>query len=99
MENHLQVDNTAPTLWLDLAKTYFETRVAQHWQIVAKKLKLEGKDAKDWMYFKETLIKAYKNVNLEQLARTKLRKLTQTSSMESYINKFQNLSIEIISYL
>jgi hypothetical protein len=97
MESYLQAGNTAPKLWVDLAKTYLETKVAQHWQIIAKNLQLEGKDAKDWVLFKEALIKAYGNVNPEQLARAKLAKLTQTSSVESYANKFQNLCAEIIT--
>jgi hypothetical protein len=48
------------------------------------------------MYFKEALIKAYRDVNPEQLARTKLGKLSQTSSVVSYANKFQNLCAKII---
>ena len=28
MESYLQASNTAPTLWVDLAKTYLETKVA-----------------------------------------------------------------------
>jgi hypothetical protein len=83
--------NTLPCFWVDLAKTYLEARVAQHWQNVAKTLELEGKDAKVWMFFKDALIKAYGNINLEQLAHTKLSKLTHTSSVENYANKFQNL--------
>ena len=38
MESYLQAGNTAPKLWVDLAKTYLETKVAQHWQIIAKNL-------------------------------------------------------------
>jgi hypothetical protein len=60
-------------------------------------LQLECKDAKDWMYFKKTLIKAYGNINPEQLASSKLGKLTQTSSMERYANKFHSLCAKIIT--
>jgi hypothetical protein len=63
MESYLQVVDIACTLWIDLAKTYLETRIAQHWQIGARNLLLEDKDAKDWMNFKEALVKAYGNVN------------------------------------
>ena len=59
MENYLHAGNTTPTLWVDLAKTYLETRVAQHWQNIARSLELESKDSKDWIHFKEALIKAY----------------------------------------
>ena len=99
MENYLHAGNIAPTLWVDLAKTYLETRVAQHWQNVVKSLELESKDSKDWIHFKEALINAYGNINPEQLAKTKLGRLTQTSLVESYTNKFQNLYIEITTLL
>jgi hypothetical protein len=49
------------------------------------------------MYFKEALIKAYRNINPKQLARTKLGKSIQTSSMESYTNNFQNLCAKTIT--
>ena len=62
---------------------------------VAKSLELESKDSKDWIHFKEALIKAYGNINSEQLVRTKLGRLTQTSLVESFANKFQNLCTEI----
>ena len=59
MESYLQANNTTPKPWVDLAKTYLETRVAHHSQIVARNLQLQGKDAKDWVHFKKALIKAY----------------------------------------
>ena len=65
MENYLHTCNIAPSFWVDLAKTYFETRVSQHWQNVAKSLELESEDSKDWINFKEALIKAYGNINPE----------------------------------
>ena len=82
-------------LLFDLAKTYLETRVAHLWQNVVKSLELENKDSKDWINFKEALIKAYGNINPEHLVRTKLGSLIQTSSMENYANKFYNLCAEI----
>jgi hypothetical protein len=36
-------------------------------------------------------------VNPEHVARTKLSKLSQHSSVESYANKFQNLCAEIVT--
>ena len=36
-------------------------------------------------------------MNSEQFARTKLSKLSQHSSVESYANEFQNLCVEIVT--
>ena len=69
--------------------------MAQHWQNVAKSLELESKDSKDWIHFKEALIKAYGNINPKQLARIKLGRLIQISLVETFANKFQNLCAEI----
>ena len=49
------------------------------------------------MHLKEALIKTYGNVNPEQVAHTKLTKLSQHSSVESYANEFQNLCAEVVT--
>ena len=65
MESYFIADNILSCFRVNLAKTYLEAIIAQHWQIIAKTLELEGKDTKVWMFFKEALIKAYRNINLE----------------------------------
>lgn len=97
MENYLHAGNTSPDFWVDIAQTYLEVRVAQNWQNAMRILEREGKNPKEWLHFKEALTKAYGNVNPEQVARSKLGKLSQHSSVESYANEFQNLCAEIVT--
>jgi hypothetical protein len=91
MENYLHAGNTSLDFWVDIAQTYLEVRVAQKWQNTMKIFEREGKNPKEWVHFKEALTKAYGNVNHGHVARTKLSKLSQHASVESYANEFQNL--------
>ena len=97
MENDLHAGNTYPDFWVDIAQTYLEVRVAQNWQNTMKLLEREGKNLKEWIHFKEAFTKAYGNVNLEQVACTKLSKLSQHSLVKSYANEFQNVCAEIVT--
>lgn len=72
MENYSHIGNTCPEIWVDIAQTCLEIRVAQNWQNIIKILEKEGKDSKDWIHFKEGLTKACGNVNLEQVAHAKI---------------------------
>ena len=50
-----------------------------------------------WGNFRNALVKAYGNVNPEKIARSKLRGLSQTGTIEDYANDFQNLCAQIVS--
>ena len=43
MENYSHVGNTCPEIWVDIAQTCLEIRVAQNWQNIIKILEKEGK--------------------------------------------------------
>ena len=95
MENYLHVGNTSPKFWMDIAQTYFEVRMAQNWQTTIEILERERNNPIEWVHFKEALIKAYGNVNHEQVACTKLDKLFEHLSVKSYANEIQNLCAKI----
>ena len=91
MDNYLHVGNPSPEFWVDIAQTYLEIVVAQNMLNSIKFLEKEEKYIEEWVHFKETLTKAYGNVNPKQVAHTKLSKLSQDSLVENYPNEFQNL--------
>ena len=57
---------------IQVAWTYLEPRVAQHWQTLAKELEATGQDNHLWKNLRQILIQACGNVLLEQVARNKL---------------------------
>ena len=70
MENYLYVGNTSPNFWVDIAQIYLEVRVVQNWQNSMKILET-----------KKILKSGYISKRHLQLARTKLSKLSQHSSV------------------
>ena len=60
-----------------------------------KILDREGKNPKEWVHVKETLTKAFKNVNPKQVVCTKLSKLSQHLSVETHWHNCQTTSVEI----
>jgi hypothetical protein len=97
MECYLTVGQIAKKKKIQVAWTYLEPRVAQHWQTLTKELEASEQDNRLWKNFRQTLIRAYRNVLLEQVARNKLWNLTQKGSVEAYATEFQLLCAQIIN--
>jgi hypothetical protein len=97
MERYLTAGQVAEEEKIQVAWTYLEPRVAQHWQTLAKELEASGQDNRLWKNFRQTLIRAYGNVLPEQVARNKLWNLTQKGSVEAYATEFQLLCAQIIN--
>jgi len=95
MECYLTVGQVDEEEKIQIAWTYLEPRVAQHWQTFAKELEAAGQDIRLWKNFRQTLIRAYGNVFPEQVARNKLWNLTQKGSVEAYATEFQFLCAQI----
>ena len=64
-DNYLRASDTSFDFWVEIAQTYLEVRVAQNWQNAMKILERDGKNPKEWVYFKNALTKAYGNVSPE----------------------------------
>lgn len=47
-------------IWVNTNSIFLETIVAQHWDILAKKLPFDGNNPLDWQGFKEALIRSYR---------------------------------------
>jgi hypothetical protein len=60
-----------------------------------RRLEAESTLPAEWHDFKNSVIKAFKPVHSVEMARDKLAVLNQTGSVESYVDAFQNLSLEI----
>ena len=81
MKRYLTTGQVAEEEKIQIARTYLEPRMAQHWQTLAKELEATGHDDRLWKHFCQTLIRAYENVLPEQIAQNKLWNLIQKGSV------------------
>ena len=72
MECYLTADEVVEEEKIQVAWTYLELCVVQHWQTLAKELEATRQDNHLWKNFRKTLIRTYENVLPEQVARNKL---------------------------
>lgn len=78
----------------DVSITYLEHKVVKSWEIVKQEFINDGVVPMIWNHFKNFIIQIYGNLDLEELARNKLKELVQRGLIESYAHDFHTLCAE-----